>query len=270
MINSVLKMSRFFQLQGLMEIIHRAAIRKRRESIFYITKVFSPSDLLKLTLSDTDRCLVLAPHADDESIALGGLLIQQPEVFDILCLTDCSTGNPEKPREEVVKERRGEFEQAMASIGVNSYRFNLEIPSDDLLNHYQEFERILLQADLGRYSHVFLPHPFDQHPDHIAAAEHFHLFIRRQMVPIRFKIALFEVWTPMAMPNYFADISAVMNKKKELIGRYISQVNRIDYAGRISGLNNYRGMIPHVKYAECFQLMTAREYTRLPINSIRC
>ena len=34
------------------------------------------------------KCLILAPHSDDETIGCGGLLLKYPEVFDVYCLTN--------------------------------------------------------------------------------------------------------------------------------------------------------------------------------------
>lgn len=41
-----------------------------------------------LELNPDDKCLVIAPHADDESIGCGGLLLKYPDNCDVVVLTD--------------------------------------------------------------------------------------------------------------------------------------------------------------------------------------
>ena len=45
-----------------------------------------------ITIKPNDKCLVLAPHADDESIGCGGLLLKYPNNFEVVVLTDGRKG----------------------------------------------------------------------------------------------------------------------------------------------------------------------------------
>ena len=59
-------------------------------------------------IQSTDKILVVAPHPDDETIGLGGLLLLYGEQIDVLVLTDGSKGNHHSlhlTTEQLVKEK---------------------------------------------------------------------------------------------------------------------------------------------------------------------
>ena len=69
--------------------------------------------------------------------------------------------------------------------------------------------------------------------------------------------------------KYSQDISDVINKKKEMIQVYQSQINDKDYFNGILGLNKYRGMFYNHEYSEAFKYsgynnFTAAVYNLLP------
>lgn len=45
-----------------------------------------------IKIKPDDKCLVIAPHADDESIGCGGLLLTYPQNFEVVVLTDGRRG----------------------------------------------------------------------------------------------------------------------------------------------------------------------------------
>ena len=220
--------------------------------------------LVALDLRDSDRCLLLAPHGDDESIGLGGTLCLHAEKFDVVCLTDSSLGLPDCPRDEAVRRRRKEFIEAMSRVGVSRKEFAARIADSNLHNSKQEFYRILDELRLNEYSYVFLPHPFEQHPDHWSTVRLFQRYVRKNRSSAGSgRVLLYEVWTPLAVANAYVDITSVIERKTDLINVYESQTSSIDYARRIKGLNVYRGMIPHVQYAECFQHLSFAELRKM-------
>lgn len=190
-------------------------------------------------------------------------MLLHPEAFHVACVTDCATGNPDKCCREAIRERKLEFEMAMKSIHTKRFHYNLTIRSDNLEKSYTEFESLLDTFDLSKYRHVFLPHHFDQHQDHMAITRLFRRYCMRHRLASHINVLLFEVWTPMTMLNRYVDISDVMEEKMRLINTYASQTRVIDYASRVQGLNRYRGMIPQVDYAECFQQISVKDFTEM-------
>lgn len=45
-----------------------------------------------LEIEPNDKCLIIAPHADDESIGCGGILLKYPQNFEVVVLTDGGKG----------------------------------------------------------------------------------------------------------------------------------------------------------------------------------
>ena len=247
-------------------VLFNKIIRLWRKNINEYSLRFINASLKELKLKNTDKCLVFAPHADDESIGLGGLLIKHHDIFSVICVTNCETGNPKnKNRNVTIKEREEEFKNAMEFISIEKFQYNFSISSDNLKYSQREFNKLLKKINLNAYTYVFLPHFFDQHPDHLALTRLFHKFCSNHSVESQINIAFYEVWTPMTSPNYFVDISNLIDKKTKLINIYKSQTRNIDYGERIKGLNVYRGMIPNVDYAECFQLMSLKDFVELSL-----
>ena len=65
---------------------------------------------LPLEIKPQDKCLVIAPHPDDESIGCGGIINLYPNKFDVVCLT----------HGEENSERAIEFKKAMEFAKVHS------------------------------------------------------------------------------------------------------------------------------------------------------
>src|SRR3989339_2223336 len=81
-----------------------------KSNSFFNSINFSPSELV---FEDKDKCLLLAPHPDDESIGCGGILLKYPDKFDVICLTDGRYGDENKPINDIINERKKEFEAAV-------------------------------------------------------------------------------------------------------------------------------------------------------------
>ena len=225
-----------------------------------------PLTPVQVTLDNLGACLLIAPHADDESIGLGGLLCFQGEKFDVVCVTDCRLGITGASHNEAIHCRRDEFSTAMKMAGVKNSIFTTQINDSELRNSEFEFHDILSKLQLCEYSHIFLPHPLDQHPDHWVTARLFRNYVKKiRCVPSSTRIVFYEVWSPLAIANSYVDISTVIEKKMNLIACYKSQIKIIDYDVRIKGLNAYRGMTPHVKYAEYFHDLSLDEYMKLEL-----
>ena len=94
-----------------------------------------------------------------------------------------------------------------------------------------------------------MPSPYDAHPDHMAVE----LLFKKYFKKYYDKVVYYEIWSALSTPTNYIDITSVIDKKLENIKLYKSQMKYIDYSARIEGLNKYRGLIPHVDYAENYQ-----------------
>lgn len=202
----------------------------------------------ELVLNQNQKCLCLSPHADDESIGMGGLLSLYPNLFDVILLTDGRKGIKNRDYEEVVKIREEEFKNALNFIGINEYKF-LRAEDKKLLDNFDLFKTI----NLEKYDYIFVPNIIDQHPDHKAVS----LLLKRLLdsgakVKPGLQICFYEVWSTLGLVNAFVDISDVIESKKAMINCYKSQTSQKDYEYYALGLNQYRGMFKDKKYVEAF------------------
>ena len=67
----------------------------------------------------------------------------------------------------------------------------------------------------------------------------------------------------MNMPNAFVDITGVVDKKREAINCHQSQVNEKDYTTKIIGLNEYRGMLNNIGFAEAFTILDKKDFQKI-------
>lgn len=200
---------------------------------------------LPFDLKETDKCLVLAPHPDDESIGCGGIMAMYPKNFKVICLTHGNT------------ERRQEFENAMNFLKIEHEILNMQ--DKHVSDYYDEFSKI----KFNDFNYIFIPYIFDQHNDHKAVSILLNKYLNKNKLNPDLKIVFYEVWSTMNMPNYFVDISNVIENKKTSINFHTSQVNEKDYSSKILGLNEYRGMIINTKAVECFTVLTVSEFSNL-------
>ena len=103
---------------------------------------------------------------------------------------------------------------------------------------------------------IYLPHEKDWHPDHQATLP----ILRTAMdgnPKSNMTVRAYEVWTPLTQYDHVEDISSVMSQKLEALRAHKSQLEDLDYARAITGLNEYRGVLAgRCQYAEVFQNLT--------------
>ena len=191
------------------------------------------------------RNLIIAPHPDDEVIGCFSVL-DGSDYVDILLITDGENGIENESREVTKRIRKKEFELGISDFDIANV-FRKSLP-DGLV---PTANSVYSDVDLSVYKRIFVPNPFDRHPDHIATTQSL-LQLSSKNFSKDVLICFYEVWAPLPHVNLFADISDKWKMKKEVIRRHESQCRAIDYATKILGLNNYRGMIVHKQYVEAF------------------
>lgn len=238
--------------------------KKLFQKMFYrfnkIGNKFAASVNLKPTELDLTgaKCLCLSPHADDETIGMGGVLALFGEQFKVVLITDGRKGIKDKTPQEVVQIRSEEFKNALSLAKVTDYSF-LNIEDKKLLSGFDLFKDIDVE-----YDYIFVPNIIDQHPDHKAVS----LLLRDLIeagakIKPDVKICMYEVWSALGLVNAFVDISDVVEVKKAMIQCYQSQTSQKDYEYHALGLNQYRGMFKDKKYVEAFFVLNLEEFKKL-------
>lgn len=208
----------------------------------------------ELVLKDKS-CLCLCPHADDETIGMGGLLSLYPENFEVTLLTDGRKGVKDLDTDEVIKLREEEFSNAMKIANITKFSF-LKYQDKKLLKKS-------FNMDISKYDYIFLPNIIDQHPDHKAVSILLNELLQNTKYKNNLQICFYEVWSALGFVNAYVDISEVIETKKNMLNCYKSQIATKDYVYYASGLNQYRGMFKDKKFVEAFCVMDVKEFSKI-------
>lgn len=201
-----------------------------------------------MNIQKSDKILIVAPHADDESIGVGGLLSKYGSQCDVWLLTDGRKGNTPNVRftkEELITERENEFKRVMDFYAVHDFSF-LKLTDG---NASSEISRIY-NRNIRDYNYIIVPNRYEMHPDHITAYKALVKMKRRQKA--KGDIVEYEVWTPLLSPNVILPISDVISDKLKALSFYESQLETLDYVSLAESLSRYRGVTNDQKYCEAF------------------
>lgn len=206
---------------------------------------------LKLDKPDSGRVLVLAPHIDDDVIGAGGSLrkhIQSGDDVLVVYFADCTD------------ERIKEAKEATGIIGINRLEF-LGYRSKTLLEHPEIRNKLSAIFDAFKPDIVYLPSIFDRHNDHLAVNHYLLMLYEKHRY--NFTVYAYEVWTAF-LPNLIIDISDTIEKKKEAISCFKSQLTSNNWLDAAVSLNRYRGVTSGKgQYAEGFIRYSIKEYSAL-------
>jgi len=211
--------------------------------------------------------LIVAPHPDDETFGMGGtiaLAVQQGIQVVVVIVTDGSQAGDRQIRQS-------EAIAAANCLGVEKVIF-LDIEDRKLEENRSLFEKKLstIVQEIGPRT-VFLPSPFEIHPDHRATA----VFGWKILQEIGFggEIWLYEI-VKQGEVNRLIDISPAIETKRQAIQAYKSQLKERSYEDTVLSLNKARAfsLSPSTLYAEGFYVLGANEtifdVLRLPVKYI--
>ncbi len=168
------------------------------------------------TILGGERPLILAPHADDESLGCGGLIAaccergQQPVVA---ILTDGAASHPgskQYPPERLRQLRKDEARRAVAALGLASGNLVfLNYPDTALPSSHAVSERLAALAR-GRGCTVLLaPWLYDPHCDHEAAA----ILAREAALRARCRLLSYPLWGWLLPPDHPVPVTQVTGYK---------------------------------------------------------
>ncbi len=201
----------------------------------------------RLTITEGERVVVVAPHPDDESLGAASVLLNHPAQTDVYVVSDGSLGNPAMEPAKVAARRRAEFESAMAIVSPNSFHW-LGFPDAHLPEHPECASAI----DFTRYSKAFLPWTNSLHPDHQALARFCLNRIRKQGAAC--EAYSYEVQAPFRSPTHFVDITDIVKRKRDLIACYESTLELYPQDVVTLALNKFRSCQREepTRWCECF------------------
>lgn len=223
-------------------------------NFFHFEKI-NPQELI---INPGDKCLLLSPHFDDETLGCGGLLIKYPQNIHIVCLTNSKYGTNQDNNEELINIRKKEFSDVMKELNITSYEF-LDIEDGKLVFNFEKFRMI----DVSVYDYIFIPNYFDNHKDHKAVSILLKELLKKKKHKNSLKIVFYEVWAALTLPNYYIDISNLVKRKRDLIKMYISQNRNLWFFKGIIALNSYRGMLVNKGSVEMYTVIDKNTFMKL-------
>lgn len=216
--------------------------------------------------------VVIAPHMDDETIGAGGYLLKHKRNGNRIFWINVTNAKKEygySEKEvnywnlvlEKVKEKIGfeeVFDLAMEPAGLD------KLEKSKLINEFRNiFE--LIQPNI-----VLVPYYGDAHSDHRNVFDAVMACSKSFRAPYVEKILCMEIIseTDYAIadtgfcPNYFVDISEVIEDKLKLIQIYGTEFMQSPFPRNeeaIRGLAKYRGASCYAHYAEAFRMIKCVE-----------
>lgn len=215
--------------------------------------------------------LSVAVHPDDETLGCGGALLKHSRAGDSLhwliltkaCAPDYSEQEIERQRRQVDAVRHAYPFETVDWLSYCTAKLEA-VPLRDLAHGIQD------AVDRLRPGVVYIPHRSDAHSDHRMAFEAlqavfktFHVRSRGLQRLLSCEVlseteAAFAKEAGAFAPNTFVDIGDVLERKLEIMGLYISEVQTGHLprsASSIRALARYRGAALGIEYAEAFMTL---------------
>jgi LmbE family N-acetylglucosaminyl deacetylase len=215
------------------------------------------------------RIVVIAPHPDDETLGAGGTIARFVNSGTEVSVIIVSGHLPPLYPPEAFATTRREADEALKLLGVSRWHFE-KVPATKV----HELPVADLNGRIVRFVHeikpevVLLPFP-DRHIDHRVIFDA-SLVACRPVTPDAPRLVLaYETlsethWNapgiePAFVPDFYVDISDVMERKAAALACYASQLNSAPSRSveAVRALAKFRGSQNGCNYAEAYKLIRA-------------
>ncbi len=215
------------------------------------------------------KILVIAPHADDEIIGLGGTLLKHVKQGDEIYVCIVTRGKQPLFSEEFMLRLREETLNCHKQLEVKKTYF-LEFPSVmlDEISRYELNGAMLDVFKEVKPQVVYIPHFGDMQKDHAIVSEAAMVCVRPKY---SYKIESVYAYETLSetewniphvanafIPQRYVDVTDYMEKKIELLKCYNSQLSDFPNARSceaVVSLAKYRGVTVGVRCAEAFMVI---------------
>lgn len=214
--------------------------------------------------------LIVAPHADDETLGVGGTLLKHRAAGDqcTWLLTTTIIEHPDYP--DAVQQQR-----AREIVHVSKqYGFAKVVVLPFLATRLDTYPLADVARQIGEVvasaqpAVVYCPHRGDAHSDHRITFEAVMACTKTFRAPTVRSVLMYETpsetdFAPALpetafLPNVFVDISAYLEKKLEILQVYTSELAAHPFPRSLTGvqaLATLRGAAAQVAHAEGFMLL---------------
>lgn len=225
-------------------------------------------------LNRLKRVLVVAPHADDETLGAGGAIAKfVREGHDVTVALMTGVGPEPHPfvSREAIDQVRAEFRDAMQILGVqNTLMLDLPTTMLDITPQHVINHAALEVLDRVRPDLIMLPFEHDLHRDHEILNYAFRVALRPHLPANRKRHAVLAYETatethlqsphlrPSFEPNLWIDISDHIDCKIEALSKFRSQIApapALRSLETLKALATWRGGQIGVRAAEAFMAL---------------
>ncbi len=204
-------------------------------------------DAVPLQTNNLNIVMVLAPHADDESLGCGGtiaLLSEQHKKVYVVFITDGSMSHPNSkkyPSEKLAAVRKAEAISALHELGVEAnnifflHKKDRHLPACNEPGFKENAEALMHIIESCKPELIFVPYEKDPHPDHRATWQML-MYIRKNYT-INFSVAEYLIWLynlgeEKDFPKddftcRFTNIKPYLIKKQKAIAQHKSQTTHL-------------------------------------------
>lgn len=195
----------------------------------------------------TDKALVIAPHAGDETLGMGGTIAKYYKNIKVMRLTDKITGAGHLSSKETKQICENEFTEAMKAAQVYDTEC-LHAKNNEIIYAYNK----LLKTDFSYFDYIFIPTPTDNITNYKSLGVLMKRILSEQTVKSTLKVLLYELWAPIPVTSNFVDISDYLETKNQMIKAYKSIPENENVINSINALSQYRKYLSNNKPSEAF------------------
>ncbi len=212
-------------------------------------------DIYPFSVTDISNkdALIISPHPDDESLGCGGSIIKHIQAgrkVKVIFLTNGDKGDfTGRFGNDYVNIRKKSAVKAMEILGVSDFEF-WGFPDRELKFSFEQvFYKLKKLIEIFYPSVIYVPSPFEAHPDHKTA---FNIVWALKDI-FKGQILIYEILMAL-YPNILVDITNQFKRKQKAIKQYKTEIYYNDYLKKIAGLNRFRtATLPeNIEYAEAF------------------
>lgn len=215
------------------------------------------------------KILVIAPHADDEILGVGGTIAKNIEVGSEVYICVVTHGEEPLFSKELVDKLRKETIAAHEYLGIKKTYF-LEYPAVMLENveRYKLNGSIMEVIQQVRPDEVYIPHAGDMQKDHQIVNEAAMVAVRPKYEHKISAVYAYETLSETEwnipntvnafIPTVYQDISGYLERKKKALSYFTTQVSEFPdprSLEAVESLAKYRGSTVGAKAAEAFVLI---------------
>lgn len=215
------------------------------------------------------KVLVVAPHADDEIIGVGGTLLKHIDCGDEVFVCIVTRGFPPLFPPESTLQTKGEAIKCHQFMGVKETIF-FDFPTVMLetVERYKINDRFCQEIQRVKPDVVYIPHYGDMQKDHQIVVEASMVALRPKYEHVVKKVYAYETLSETGwnvpniqnefIPNAFVDISDYLDKKLDCLAIYEDQVGEFPdprSTESVLHLARYRGALMGMNAAESFMII---------------